>query len=267
MNSLCASRRARPLLGTLVEIQAGPGAHCEATERAFAAVERVHRLMSLQDPSSELSALNRSAHVRSRAVDPWTYEVLRLAQDMHRESGGVFDVVVGGRSSRHPSTSGDIELLPGRRVRYRHPLRVDLGGIAKGFAVDRAVDALREAGAPWGLVNAGGDMRAFGKAAHPVHLRLPQGSYLPLGSLSDGALASSTGEEHPPLGLPIVDGRGGQSIAADVASVFAACCATADALTKAVVVLGGGARTLLSRYGAQAVFREGGRWQATPAVD
>src|SRR5262249_60100512 len=67
-----------------------------------------------------------------------------------------------------------IELLPGDRVRFRHPgLRIDLGGIAKGFAVDRALDVLRDRGMPAGLVNAGGDLAAFGPATETVHIRHP----------------------------------------------------------------------------------------------
>src|SRR5215831_4299546 len=90
-------RRARPLLGTFVEIAASGAASADmedAVEAAFAAVARVHRLMSFHDPGSDVSRLNREAKAGAVAVDPWTFEVLEIAQDLHRRSGGAFDIAV-----------------------------------------------------------------------------------------------------------------------------------------------------------------------------
>src|ERR1700757_4753018 len=90
-------RRARPLLGTFVEITAsGTGATDVelAIGAAFDAVERVHRLMSFHDPASDVSRLNREANAGAVAVDPWTFEVLTTAQDLHGRSGGAFDIAV-----------------------------------------------------------------------------------------------------------------------------------------------------------------------------
>jgi thiamine biosynthesis lipoprotein len=275
MNSPCVSARARPLLGTLVDIRLGPGGDALAFELAFAAIERVQRLMSCHDPSSELSAVNRDAHRAAVPVDAWTFEVFEAALAMHRESGGVFDCAIGGRQVRAgrlpasgtaplapDATSKDIALLARNRVRFRSPLQVDLGGIAKGYAVDRAVEALREAGVAWGVVNAGGDLRVFGDRPQPVHVRLPDGALMVLGSISDAALASSTAQEDPPLGLPVLDGRGGRVRAAHMASVFAPSCMAADALTKAVTVLGDASAPLLARFGAEAVYCDAsGNWK------
>jgi thiamine biosynthesis lipoprotein len=186
--SLC---RARPLLGTFVEIRsagASPGAVEQAVDAAFAAVAEVHRLMSFHDADSDVSRLNRQAFNHSVAVDPWTYEVLETALALHRQSMGAFDIAVApalqelgmlplnegerdiGRIAR--ATSGAIELLPDNRVRFHHPAtRIDLGGIAKGFAVDRALDVLREQNQSQGLVNAGGDLATFGSFPETVALR------------------------------------------------------------------------------------------------
>ena len=203
------ARRARPLLGTLVEISASsPGAE-HAVAQAFRAVERVHALMSYHDPASDLSRLNREAAFRPVTVDEWTWQVLAAAREFSAASDGLFDVSVApvltrlGYLPRHadfpracPQADWrDIELLAHSRVRFARPLRADLGGIAKGFAVDRAVEALRASGVASGRVNAGGDLRRFGAQAEAVHVRHPHAPtlLLPLAELGDGAAATSAG--------------------------------------------------------------------------
>ena len=93
-DSIC---RARPLLGTFVEIRSA-GATRAATEQAidaaFAVIDKIHRLMSFHDPDSDVGRLNREACKRSVAVDPWTYQVLETALVLHRRSHGVFDIAV-----------------------------------------------------------------------------------------------------------------------------------------------------------------------------
>ncbi|HMJ05833.1 MAG TPA: FAD:protein FMN transferase [Chthoniobacterales bacterium] len=224
-------RRARPLLGTFVEIAArAPNEHkCRrALTAGFAAIARVQRLMSRHDPASDLSRLNAG---EAGAMHPWTHTVLRAARQFAEESKGVFDVAWGG------------------------PERRDLGGIAKGFAVDRAVDALRDAGATGGIVNAGGDLRAFGDEPqlivirHPVRPGEEAGRIL----LRDCALATSSCCFAPDL----FDGRDGAPIARDVSvTVSAADCLTADALTKIALVLRERALPLLVQHGADAFLLE-----------
>jgi FAD:protein FMN transferase len=72
----------------------------------------------------------------------------------------------------------------------RAPVALDLGGIAKGYAVDRAVDSLVAHGCSAGIVNAGGDLRAFGTHREKLLLRCPDGSFSPL-EFADAALAVS----------------------------------------------------------------------------
>ena len=93
-DSVC---RARPLLGTFVEIRSA-GATRAATERAidaaFAVIDKIHRLMSFHDPDSDVGRLNREAWQRSVVVDPWTHRVLETALVLHPRSFGVFDIAV-----------------------------------------------------------------------------------------------------------------------------------------------------------------------------
>jgi thiamine biosynthesis lipoprotein len=88
-------RRARPLLGTFVEITAAHAPALEAAvEAAFAAVATVHRLMSFHEPDSDVGRLNRHAAADAVRIHDWTYEVLEVALDIHHCSGGTFDITV-----------------------------------------------------------------------------------------------------------------------------------------------------------------------------
>src|SRR6516165_10225454 len=91
-------RRARPLLGTFVEVEAG-GRSQPALERAidaaFDAVARVHRLMSFHDPSSDVARLNRYAPFEPVTVDRWTAKVLHRARMLFEVTGGLFDCAIG----------------------------------------------------------------------------------------------------------------------------------------------------------------------------
>ena len=269
----------RPHFGTLVEVRVDDARDPnQATEAAFAAIARVERLMSCHDPASELSRLNREAHLNPVQVDPWTYEVLRLSLEFFRASDGLFDCAIGARqvaTERLPArsrdacdahaSSADIELVEPRHVRYRKRLYVDLGGIAKGFAVDRAIEALRGAGACSGVVNAGGDLRAFGPQTEPVHVRLPANAGLVhVGALREAAMATSITDTDPPLGLPLLDPRGALKPAAQLVSVFAGDCVVADALTKVVALEREGVARILERYGARALcwHAPAMRWEA-----
>lgn len=263
-------RRARPLLGTLVEITAeGPeGAALErAADAAFEAIARVHRLMSLHADDSDLARMNRSAHRRPVSVDAWTHAVLRVARRVHAWTAGRFDCAVGTHLlGRHTGAVGAsmaaVMLLDDDRVSYLEPLVLDLGGIAKGYAVDRAVGVLRRAGIASGMVNAGGDLRAFGHVPRPVSLRDPlqPARRVHAGWLREGALASSGGYldagrmEDGRILTAVVDPATGRRLgAAGSYTVLAPTCMLADALTKALALDENVHAPYLRRCGARAL--------------
>lgn len=253
--------RARPLLGTLVQIHAvGPedGIY-RAINTAFAAIEHVQRLMSYHSPESDLSMLNREAALRPVRVHSDTYAVLSAALRFARLSDGAFDPCVG-RALEHwgylpvrgaaeafgTDRDGDwrdVELLPERQVKFRRSLRLDFGGVAKGYAVDLAVRALQDGGASHGLVNAGGDLRAWGEHTRSFPLRHPLVPAVALHAVPvrNAALATSaayysrrqfdSGEVsalvHPRTRMPYLGARS--------VSVRAPDCLTADALTKVLL--------------------------------
>lgn len=252
-------RRIRPALGTYVEITAEvqPAAPLAkaAVDAAFLAVERVTREMSFHDPTSGLSRLNRSAHREEQAVSPWLMRVLRTARELHRLSGGVFDPAVGARLVRAgllPEPEGapapdldasyaDVLLLGDDRVRFSRPLWLDLGGIAKGFAVDVAVLTLRRFGVRQACVNAGGDLRVFGPEPQPILRRQPgqPSSAVEIGRLSNGACATSAGyfATGGAGDWAIVHPGGGHVQRDESVTVIAPRCLWADALTKVAALM------------------------------
>ena len=240
-------RRMRPLLGTFVEVSAcGTGA-AEAIEAGFARIAQAQAWWSFHDVDSELSRLNQAAGARV-SLHPHTLRLLRLAAAMMRRSGGAFDCTVGGmlvcqgvlpdHGGPAPLPRGcvdDLEIGAGW-ARLRRPVRLTLDGIAKGYAVDLAIRALRRAGSPAGSVNAGGDLRVYGELTLPVQRRELDGRLTSLGALRDAAVASSRaaapGEAIDPSFPAQLVAPTGQRPQPGVWSVLARSAWRADALTK-----------------------------------
>lgn len=273
--------RARPLLGTLVEITA-TGSDTAQTQAAiafaFGEIVKVHLLMSYHDEDSDVSRINREAHNNEVEVDAHTYRVLRAARLMAEASNGVFDITIAPELTRigflpvHESAHKipphgnwrDIILLPHNRVRLACNLTIDLSGIAKGYAVDLATKALVNAGMRAGRVNAGGDLRVFGNTAQQLCVRSPNAhtQLIPLLSLANGAAATSAGYyserlHQGRLVTPIIHPhnkvacQSGRSV-----TVLAKDCMTADALTKVVYANPRGAADVLKSYKARAMIVE-----------
>lgn len=285
------AERAWPVLGTVVSVRihAAP-AICEAAlAAARAEMEAVQAAMSFHDRGSALSRLNRQAHLRPQEVAPQLWRVLRASLALARASDGCFDPSVGAalvRSGHLPAPTDDappagearwhdVELLPGRRVRFHRPLWLDLGGIAKGHAVDRAVAVLRRAGVEGGTVNAGGDLRVFGPQVETVRVRDPRqpARTTPLLQLRDGAAATSSDYFSRVQGLGALVATGPALAASGLgcgpvppavvptrlgAGISVTVCAPraiwADALTKVVLADASSAVHLLRQLHAQAAL-------------
>lgn len=216
-------RRARPLLGTIVDIGVPVGAD-QALLAAFEAIEQVQRCMSVFEPGSDLSRSHAAAVGEPVRLHPWTAEVLRLAQELSRQTDqmthGRLDVALGSGPWTLQGQGDDTCL-----VRQSDTTRFDLGGLAKGWAVDKAVEEARQQGASAVWVNAGGDLRVQGLSL-PIALRHEaDGGVLPWAELQDGAVATS---DFRPGARSSLSGPLRQAHL----SVIAPRCAWADALTK-----------------------------------
>ena len=267
-------RRAQPWLGTVVEISVAdalpePALHA-AIAAAYAEVALVQRLMSFHDAASDVSRLNRAAPDEPVPVHAHTAAVLQLAQRVAAASDGIFDIGCAARlveweclpASAAAVAARSLPYAPDVTVMVRRPAPgwIDLGGIAKGYAVDLAIDALHRAGVRSACVNAGGDLRVSGSDEWPVSVRDPR-SPSRTGTvvrLCDEAMATSasyfSAKQH--RGQPVcalVDGRTGQPVLTGSSiSVRAPRCVLADALTKIVAASGNERHPALAAFGASA---------------
>ncbi len=236
------TRRARPLLGTLVEVGlAGTG--CDAAiQAAFDSIAGVQACLSRFDARSDIARFNTLPAGASLDVAPHTAAVLAAAQELHAASGGVFDVSLG--------SAADGWHCDERRLHKRLAgVQLDLGGIGKGYAVDRAVDSLIALGCSAGWVNAGGDLRVFGDEQVPLTLRdETSGGVRHFATLGDGSFATS---HFGPTSRSVATGPSHAPVRAH-ASVAAPLCLWADALTKVVAISGDAAHPLLACHAARA---------------
>lgn len=227
--------RLRPLFGTFVAIEAASEseqAGMTAIDAGFAAMQRLESLMHPTRPGSDLA---RIAATRPGTIVPlheWTLEVLRQSHELNRQSQGLFDPCL----SHSPGRTPDIEIQADGIVCHA-PVSIDLGGIAKGFAVDVAVAELRRHGCAAGLVNAGGDLRVFGAATRIVHAREETGVGIPV-QLNDAALAVSgpKTDDAPPEHRGLYEGIHGTPVMSRWVAVTAATAMVADALCKCALL-------------------------------
>jgi thiamine biosynthesis lipoprotein len=157
-----------------------------AVDAVYAEFERLDRLLSVWHPDSEVQRLNRAAGQGPVPIGPDMMAVLRAAEEASRLTGGKFDVTFGAladvwrfdhdQDNRIPTDLEILARLPlvdaaavtvdpaaGSAEIRRLGVRVHLGGIGKGYAVDRSVEILRRAGFKDFLIQAGGDLYAAGR--------------------------------------------------------------------------------------------------------
>ena len=265
-------RRVRPFLGTLVDIRVEGLREVDALRAinaAYAEIAQIHRLMSFHESASDLSRVH-GARVGTRVrVDARTREVLACALRVARESDGCFDpTIAADQVARgylpHPdsaftpdpiATWRDLELSDAG-VCLRKPLWIDLGGIAKGYAVDRAVEILLDAGVVQACVNAGGDLRIAGPRVESVHVRDARGSVVAAVELADAAVASSTSAMQGAIPAHVHGGDRQAIAGGTTVSVVAPNCMLADALTKVVLAQRAASARTLAAFGARACVHD-----------
>jgi thiamine biosynthesis lipoprotein len=256
------TRRAQPWLGTLVEITIANALEDAALNFAFGgafdAIAAVHGLMSFHDPDSDVSRINRAAPGAVLDIDPRTAVVLSAALALARQSDGLFNPFCAPRlvewaylpAPAGPAPAWNTPLsalvLDGSRIMKRAPAWIDLGGIAKGYAVDAAITALQDCGVASACVNAGGDLRVIGPDAWPVQLRDPRHptatAYTTM--LRDAALATSaiyfsSKKSRGQPRIALVKCPDGEPVLRNMSvSVSAPSCMMADGLTKVLAISG-----------------------------
>lgn len=215
-------REMRFLLGTIVEITVKGEEETlagKAIEQAFREIEKIDDLMSPFKEDSDISRLNRKGDQEPIKVSQDTFRVIRESLHFSKLSGGAFDITIAPLLNLWDSVRENKQ-LPGEQelkevlalVNYRNILldeekrkvgfrgkgmNVNLGGIAKGYAVDRAIERLRYWGIKRAIVNAGGDIyllgRPFDRDFWAIGLRHPRkrGEILGVIKARDEAIATS----------------------------------------------------------------------------
>jgi thiamine biosynthesis lipoprotein len=239
----------------------------ECSERVFTEMERINALMSSYLDSSELSFINKNAAIEAVEISDELALLIEKSLHFSEISDGAFDITYASigyaydyRKRQQPSDQSITRKLPAidyhhidlanSRIRFKNDaVRIDLGGIAKGYAVDRAIDIIRQCGIGKAMVSAGGDSRILGdRVGRPwiigiQHPRNPEDIVLRL-PLSDSAISTSGDYER----FFIENGKrvhhiinpstGRSAVASWSATVTGPDTMTTDALSTTIFILG-----------------------------
>jgi thiamine biosynthesis lipoprotein len=237
-NPPASSRRLRLGLGTWVAIEArAAGGEQRAIEAAYEAITSVEARMHPSRAGSDLATINSGPLHIPLEVHPDTWRLLLLARRLYDLTDGVFDPCLPSR----PGRLRDIEISSHEPAVTCHALvHLDLGGIAKGHAIDCGIERLSALGCTSGLVNAGGDLRVFGERHETVLLRQGSGTethFRPI-QLHEAALAVSDldATERPEEHQGYYTRSAGPVASRRYAAVIAKTAAIADALTKCLLL-------------------------------
>ena len=214
------SRTAMYTLVTMTVVSRSESRAKEAMDAAYGELERVGRLLNFYAEDSELSLINRNAGIAPVKVSAETLAVVGAALRAARETAGGFDVTIGPLvrlwdfTRKTIPTHEQIEEAKAL-VGYRHVqvdeqastvfldtrgMQIDLGGIIKGYAADRAAAVLRQHGIASGIVAVAGDIRLFGRQPDGSPWRVgiqhprPEGdeaALLATLDIDDGAISTS----------------------------------------------------------------------------
>ena len=245
--------RLRPLLGTFVAVEVETGESQDATaavEAAYFAVGEVDRLMHPTRSGSDIARISAASPGTSIQAHPWTMAVLALARKLNEDSSGAFDPCLPEK----PGRMRDLVMSDGR-VTSRVQTTIDLGGIAKGFAVDRAVDELIRLGVVSGLVNAGGDLRVFGTVPRIVQVRTADGGSFEVELRQTALAASGQTSDSPAEHRGFYDGVSGARVESRAVTISASTTALADALCKCALLCEPELlRRMLEKHGARQIL-------------
>lgn len=217
----------------------------QAVEAAFKETDRLEAELSRFVPTSDVAHINALRAGQRTRVGIEVIECLQLAAQLHAQTNGAFDVTVGSKGAAAPPRQAvPLELDPkGRYVGVRlDGVRIDLGGIGKGYAVDQIATVLREWGIGAALIHSGqSTVFALGRPAAgetwSVAARDPRnhGDVLGHVQLHDAALSGSGRKLH---GDHIIDPRTGRAVTNKLGAwALAPSAALADALSSAFFVM------------------------------
>ncbi len=177
----------RLVMGTfarVVVVTKDSGTAQKCIEAAFSEIDNIDNLMSDYKSDSEIGIVNKNAAEKAVQVGESTFEVLQRSVEFSKLTGGAFDITVGPsvdlfRAAKETHIAPTREQIDNAKSKVGYEklildpnnrtvqfavegMRLDLGGIAKGYGIDKAIDAMQKAGALGAMVDIGGDVRCFG---------------------------------------------------------------------------------------------------------
>jgi FAD:protein FMN transferase len=265
-------RRSQFLMGTLVEIsviEKDEKLAITSIQQAFREIRRLEKLMSIHIPDSEISKINQAAGKDRVSISKELMAVIQRSLFWSEKTAGAFDITVGPAQELWDfdtpslpskfSIADAIKKIDYRKIQLKEQtvflpekgMLLNLGAIAKGYAVDKAIDILKENKIQSALINAGGDLKSIGQRSDQLNWRIglqhPRNSESLLASFSISGNAVATSGDYqkyfekngnryhhildPTTGYPATTG----SISA---TVIAKNVMDADALSTAIFVLG-----------------------------
>lgn len=242
-NKLNKIKRCKPLLGTFVDVaienDSSDLSLINFSKEVFSEILKIQKIMSFYDEQSELSYINNNAFKEKCKISPQMFEVLSFAIEVSKKTKGVFDITKSAIKSNKYNC--DIEssykniILSKDVVFFNKQTAIDLGGIAKGYAVDCAFNKIANK-VDNVIINAGGDMRMKNWQGSDVAIKYKS---------SDGKLnivstimlnqAVASSANYYNKNAIIGDKKSNEDKAV---SVFANSCIEADAFTKVVYLNG-----------------------------
>ena len=244
-------KRCKPLLGTYVEVSVlsennNNNTLIDLSECVFSEIQRIENLMSFHDLDSELSYINREAYNYPCSISKDMEEVLLAALNLSKVTNGIYDISIAPTLVRNgilPEQSIDVDdqanwqdiSIANGKISFKRKLLIDLGGIAKGYAVDRAL-CLVEDQVKNITVNAGGDLRIKEWSGESVGIKASDtkgSNSLIFVPMHQAALATSSNYYMDVNKSAIIDPFTKKELKDKKSiSVFASSCMLADALTK-----------------------------------
>jgi thiamine biosynthesis lipoprotein len=160
----------------------------KCAKNAFEEIDKVDNLMSAYSENSEISLVNKEAFQKEIPVSEYTFEVLQRSIEFGKLTDGAFDITLGPlialfrkeKETQIASTQEEIDQAKlkvgyeklilnekNKTVKFSiDGMKLDLGGIAKGYAIDKALEAIKKSGALGAMVDIGGDVRCFGQPSN-----------------------------------------------------------------------------------------------------
>ena len=179
-------------MGTVITIKSPERNFENFSSKAFNRIIEIDKLMNIENPDSELSKINKEANEHSVSVSSELNDVLNYALQVSEETDGKFDITLGAikhlwcfveDSVSIPDDTTLEKYLPlvdYNRIKLENNhiqfdtvgIYLELGGIAKGYAIDEAIKILKAMGVKRALINAGGDLYALGERSKNKYWRI-----------------------------------------------------------------------------------------------